>query len=219
MVHRPAALIGFRKDTAMVLDILAIGAPPDDIELGCGGSLAKLARDGARIHALVLSRGGRGCHAGIDRSDESHRALRRLGVTEVIQQDFPDTRFPACRNDIVAVIEQACAQIAPHRVYTMCGEDHHQDHRTVHEASIIACRSIPQILCYESPSTLPQFAPQVFEDISAQLDLKIHALREHASQGDRHYMQEDHLRCHAQFRGQQIGIGPSEGFVPYRLVL
>jgi hypothetical protein len=219
MVHRPAALIGFRKDTAMVLDILAIGAHPDDIELGCGGSLAKLARDGARIHALVLSRGGRGCHAGIDRSDESHRALRRLGVTEVIQQDFPDTRFPACRNDIVAVIEQACAQIAPHRVYTMCGEDHHQDHRTVHEASIIACRSIPQILCYESPSTLPQFAPQVFEDISAQLDLKIHALREHASQGDRHYMQEDHLRCHAQFRGQQIGIGPSEGFVPYRLVL
>jgi len=203
----------------MVLDILAIGAHPDDIELGCGGSLAKLARDGARIHALVLSRGGRGCHASIDRSDESHRALRRLGVTEVIQQDFPDTRFPACRNDIVAVIEQACAQIAPHRVYTMCGEDHHQDHRTVHEASIIACRSIPQILCYESPSTLPQFAPQVFEDISAQLDLKIHALREHASQGDRHYMQEDHLRCHAQFRGQQIGIGPSEGFVPYRLVL
>ena len=61
MVHRPAALIGFRKDTAMVLDILAIGAHPDDIELGCGGSL--LARDGARIHALVLSRGGRGCHA------------------------------------------------------------------------------------------------------------------------------------------------------------
>lgn len=203
----------------MVLDILAIGAHPDDIELGCGGSLAKLARAGSRIHALVLSRGGRGCHAGIDRSDESHRALRRLGVTEVIQQDFPDTRFPACRNDIVAAIEQACAQIAPHRVYTMCGEDHHQDHRTVHEASIIACRHIPQILCYESPSTLPQFAPQVFEDISAQLELKIRALREHASQGDRHYMQEDHLRCHAQFRGQQISIGPSEGFVPYRLVL
>ena len=41
----------------MVLDILAIGAHPDDIELGCGGSLAKLARAGARIHALVLSRG------------------------------------------------------------------------------------------------------------------------------------------------------------------
>ena len=203
----------------MTLNILAIGAHPDDIELGCGGSLAKLARAGSRIHALVLSRGGRGCHAGIDRSDESHRALRRLGVAEVIQQDFPDTRFPACRNDIIASIEQICTLIEPGRIYTMCGEDHHQDHRTVHEASIIACRHIPQILCYESPSTLPQFAPQVFEDISAQLELKIHALREHASQGDRHYMQESHLRCHAQFRGQQIGIGPSEGFLPYRLVL
>ncbi|HDS1125535.1 TPA: PIG-L deacetylase family protein [Stenotrophomonas maltophilia] len=203
----------------MAFDILAIGAHPDDIELGCGGSLAKLARTGARIHALVLSRGGRGCHTGIDRSDESHRALHRLGVGHVIQQDFPDTRFPGCRNDIIAAIEQACATLVPHRVYTMCGEDHHQDHRTVHEASIIACRSVPQILCYESPSTLPQFAPQVFEDISAQLDLKIHALREHASQSDRQYMQEDHLRCHAQFRGQQIGIGPSEGFLPHRLVL
>lgn len=169
----------------MAFDILAIGAHPDDIELGCGGSLAKLARTGARIHALVLSRGGRGCHTGIDRSDESHRALHRLGVGHVIQQDFPDTRFPGCRNDIIAAIEQACATLVPHRVYTMCGEDHHQDHRTVHEASIIACRSVPQILCYESPSTLPQFAPQVFEDISAQLDLKIHALREHASQSDR----------------------------------
>jgi len=203
----------------MTLNILAIGAHPDDIELGCGGSLAKLARAGSRIHALVLSRGGRGCHAGVARSDESHRALRRLGVAEVIQQDFPDTRVPTCRNDIIASIEQVCTLIEPDRIYTMCGEDHHQDHRTVHEASIIACRHIPQILCYESPSTLPQFAPQVFEDISAQLELKIHALREHASQGDRHYMQESHLRCHAQFRGQQIGIGPSEGFLPYRLVL
>ena len=43
----------------MTLNILAIGAHPDDIELGCGGSLAKLARAGSRIHALVLSRGGR----------------------------------------------------------------------------------------------------------------------------------------------------------------
>ncbi|MEG0183466.1 MAG: PIG-L deacetylase family protein [Stenotrophomonas sp.] len=203
----------------MALDILAIGAHPDDIELGCGGSLAKLARDGARIHALVLSRGGRGCHDGTDRSDESHRALRRLGVIDVIQQDFPDTRFPSCRNDIIAAIEQACAMIAPHRIYTMCGEDHHQDHRTTHEATVIACRRTPQILCYESPSTLPQFAPQVFEDISAQLELKIRALHEHTSQGDRHYMQESHLRCHAQFRGQQVGIGPSEGFQAHRMVL
>ena len=203
----------------MTLNILAIGAHPDDIELGCGASRPTPPPAGPPIHPLVPSRGGRDCHAGIDRSEESHRALRRLGVAEVIQKDFPDTRFPACRNDIIASIEQACAVIGPARVYTMCGEDHHQDHRTVHEASIIACRHIPQILCYESPSTLPQFAPQVFEDISAQLELKIHALREHASQGDRHYMQESHLRCHAQFRGQQIGIGPSEGFLPYRLVL
>lgn len=203
----------------MPLDILAIGAHPDDIELGCGGSLAKLAHAGARIHALVLSRGGRGCHDGIDRSGESHRALQQLGAVHVQQCDFPDTCFPACRNELIATIEHACATVAPQRVYTMCGQDHHQDHRTVHECSIIACRGVGQVLCYESPSTLPQFAPQVFEDISAHLDQKILALREHASQGERQYMQEGHLRCHAQFRGQQIGIGPCEGFLAHRMVL
>lgn len=203
----------------MPLDILAIGAHPDDIELGCGGSLAKLAHGGARIHALTLSTGDKGSRTDVDRTRESRNALHRLGVAQVLQLDFPDTCFSASRNDIVERIEQACARLCPNRVYTMCQDDRHQDHRAVYEASIVACRKVPQILCYETPSTLPQFAPQVYEDISAQLELKIEALREHASQQDRYYMQEGHLRCHAQFRGQQIGIGPSEGFIPYRLVL
>jgi len=203
----------------MTLDILAIGAHPDDIELGCGGSLAKLALGGARIHALTLSDGSCGVLDGQDRVRESEVALRRLGVTNVIQMNFADTRFPDARNNLVAYLEDVCAHLLPDRVYTMSRDDRHQDHRTVYEASIVACRGVPQIFCYETPSTLPEFMPQVFEDISAQLDLKIEALRDHASQRDRYYMQEGHLRCHAQFRGQQIGIGPSEGFIPYRMVL
>lgn len=203
----------------MTLDILAIGAHPDDIELGCGGSLAKLARSGARIHALTLSDGSRGLCNGLDRVRESQAALQRLGAASVIQMDFADTCFPAARNEIVAQLEDVCTQLQPARVYTMSRDDRHQDHRTVYDASIVACRGVPQILCYETPSTLPEFMPQVFEDISAHLELKIQALRDHASQRGRYYMQEGHVRCHAQFRGQQIGIGPSEGFIPYRMVL
>lgn len=203
----------------MALDILAIGAHPDDIELGCGGSLAKLAHHGARVHALTLSTGDKGLRDGMDRTRESASALCHLGVAGVLQMDFPDTRFPDARNELVARLEGVCARLRPDRVYTMSRDDRHQDHRAVYEASIVACRSVPQILCYETPSTLPELLPQVFEDISEQLDLKIQALRIHASQRDRFYMQEGHVRCHAQFRGQQIGIGPSEGFIPYRMVL
>ena len=201
------------------MDVLAIGAHPDDIELGCGGSLAKLAGNGARIHALTLSAGARGGPAGVDRQRESHNALRRLGVASVLQLDLPDTRLPAACNAMIEKIERICARLGPDRVYTMCPQDRHQDHRAVHEASIVACRAVRQVLCYETPSTSAYFAPQVYEDISAQLELKILALREHVSQQDRPYMQEDHVRCHAQFRGQQVGVGPSEGFIPYRLVL
>lgn len=203
----------------MALDILAIGAHPDDIELGCGGSLAKLAHSGARIHALTLSTGNRGVDGYADRTRESHNALRLLGVSRIFQRDFADTFLPDARNAIIEEITRSCERLSPDRVYTMCQHDRHQDHRAVYDASIVACREILQILCYETPSTLPHFAPQVFEDISAQLDLKIDALREHTSQRGRRYMQESHLRCHAQFRGQQIGLGPSEGFIPYRLVL
>lgn len=203
----------------MVFDILVIGVYFDDIEFGCGGSLVKLVCVGVCIYVLVFSCGGCGCYVGIDRGDELYCVLWCLGVVEVIQWDFLDICFFVCCNDIVVVIEQVCVQIILYCVYMMCGEDYYQDYCIVYEVLIIVCCSILQIFCYESFSMLLQFVLQVFEDISVQLDLKIYVLCEYVSQGDCYYMQEDYLCCYVQFRGQQIGIGFSEGFVFYWLVL
>lgn len=199
--------------------ILAIGAHPDDIELGCGGSLAKLAGAGANIHALVLSRGGNGAAPGTDRAREALDALHLLGASTVAQLDFPDTRFPEVSHDLTTRLEEVAAAFRPDRVYTMSAHDRHLDHRAVFEASSVAFRRVRQVFCYETPSSLPRFMPDIYEDVSEQLELKLQALRAHASQQHRHYMDAAHVRCVAQFRGQQAGIGPCEGFAAHRMVL
>lgn len=117
------------KTMKRIESVLAIGAHPDDIELGCGGSLAKLAAQGVHVHALVLSRGERGNQGGHDRGAETRQALQALGVQKIVQTEFCDTRLAESLPDLVAVIENACDRFAPQRVYTMFREDRHQDHR------------------------------------------------------------------------------------------
>jgi LmbE family N-acetylglucosaminyl deacetylase len=201
------------------LRILAIGAHPDDVELGCGGSLAKLSKGGAEVRALIFSRGRRGVMSDADRAAETKRALQVIGVRDVRVCDFEDTRLSASLNDLVAVIEEEVRSFKPTRVYTMFQHDRHQDHRAVYEASAVACRCVPQLLGYETPSSYPNFTPTVYEDIPDDLETKIAALKCHQSQGERLYMQEDKVRSAAHFRGVQVNMGPCEGFIPYKLVL
>lgn len=198
--------------------ILAIGAHPDDIELGCGGSLAKLARSGARVAALVFSKGRRGVLCDEDRGAETRAAMKTIGVAEVLVYDFEDTKLWANLNELISILETHVRRLNPTRVYTMFEGDRHQDHRSVYEASSISCRSVPQLLGYETPSSYPNFQPKLFEFIGEDLETKVRALQCHKSQESRLYMQEDKIRAAAHFRGVQVDLGPCEGFIPYKLV-
>jgi LmbE family N-acetylglucosaminyl deacetylase len=201
------------------LKILAVGAHPDDIELGCGGSLAVASRAGARIRAVIFSKGRRGALSDADRAAETQNALRAIGVQSIRVCDFEDTRLTFALNEMIDVLDDEVASFNPTRVYTMFQLDRHQDHRAVFEASAIACRSVKQLLGYETPSSYPNFTPTVFEEIGDELEHKIAALKCHESQGDRLYMQEEKIRSAAHFRGAQVDRGPCEGFVPYRMIL
>jgi len=101
----------------------------------------------------------------------------------------------------------------------MFKEDRHQDHRAVYQASMVACRRVPQILSYETPSSYPNFVPTVFEAVGDYMEIKVEALKLHQSQGDRLYMNEDMIRSAAHFRGVQVELGRAEGFFPYKLIL
>lgn len=204
--------------------IIAIGAHPDDIELGCGASLAKLSNDGFDIYAIVLSAGDKGNPKNKNRLLETRQALKELGVKESFFLDFEDTKLATNLSEIIINLEKIFKEVSQHtvikRIYTMYEEDRHQDHRAIYDASIVAFREVKQILCYETPSSTTLFNPRVFESLDeGLLEKKINALKYHASQKHRSYMDESFIRSIARFRGQQAGYILSEGFVPYKLVL
>lgn len=205
--------------------ILAIGAHPDDIELGCGATLANLAQKGYHITAIILTAGNAGCASGISRHDESRQALNILGCQDLFTFHFEDTRTEHYLDAIITSIDdviktQQDAGIRFLRAYTMHDKDRHQDHRAAHQASMVACRTIPQILCYETPSCRLSFVPQAFEEFNeAGLENKISALKFHQSQKHRDYMQPTYIRSLAQFRGLQAGMALCEGFVVQKMIL
>jgi len=201
-----------------VRSILALGAHPDDLELGCGATLAKLVDAGANVRAVIFSQGRAGAVPGCDRAQETRAALKMLGVEDVHVHAFPDTRLHERLNDLIEAIEVHFRECAPDRVYTMFREDRHQDHRAVYQASAVACRRASQILAYETPSSYPNFLPTVFEAVGDYMERKVEALKLHVSQGDRLYMSEDMIRSAAHFRGVQVELGRAEGFIPYKLV-
>lgn len=200
-----------------VKTILALGAHPDDLELGCGATLAKLAESGVQVRAVVFSQGRIGASDSHDRASETRSALASLGVRDVHVHDFPDTRLHERLNDLIDAIEVHMREMRPDRVYTMFKDDRHQDHRAVYHASAVACRRAPQILAYETPSSYPNFVPTVFERVDEHIERKVDALKLHKSQAERQYMNEDMVRSAAHFRGVQVELGRAEGFFPYKI--
>lgn len=152
--------------------ILAIGAHPDDIELGCGAILSRHILEGDKVIAVVMTAGECGSNSTFNRVDETRRALALLGVKDVQCFNFDDTflgdNIPSLIRILEGVIKTHLPDGVLYRVYTMGNSDRHQDHRAIFEASIVACRNASQILCYETPSSLTSFYPSFYINITSQ---------------------------------------------------
>ena len=120
-----------------------------------------------------MTTGNSGTDGIIDRHEESRNALKILGCHQTIHLNFADTRAHLQLNDMISALEDIIKNQIPSdveiiRVYTMHDADRHQDHLAVYQASMVACRTIPQILGYETPSTWLSFMPQVFESVKEE---------------------------------------------------
>src|SRR5580698_4453205 len=80
-------------------NILAFGAHPDDIELGCAGTLRKHVKEGSNVYLCVLSEGQEAGDPKI-RIKEQKEAVRRLGAKELIWGGWPDTKFEVSKESI-----------------------------------------------------------------------------------------------------------------------
>ena len=200
--------------------VLAIGAHPDDVELGCGAALMAHVAAGDTVTMLVMTGGENG--PGDDRQvagrrAEQQRAAELIGA-RLVWGGLRDCEVVA---DSAAIrrIEQVLQATAADLVYVHAPDDSHQDHRAVAAATLGAARRLPRVLHYESHSTLT-FTPTVFVDVTAQLSGKLAALAAHASQVERSAMVEpDAIVASARHWGAQARIGYAEAFQPTRMVL
>lgn len=216
--------------------ILVIAAHPDDEVLGCGGTLALVADQGAQIHVAFLADGvfSRGTASGRDAELAARRAAAQkacdvLGVRSVSFGDFPDNRMDSVELlGIVKFIEALIAEYRPDTVFTHHAGDVNVDHRRIHEAVVTACRPqrghpVRTLLFFEVPSSTEWqppgsgvvFAPNWFIDTSNTLERKLMALDAYTAElrawpHPRSRQGVEHL---ARWRGATVGADAAEAFM------
>ncbi len=201
------------------MNILAIGAHPDDIEFGCGGTLIKHAKKGDNIYLLILTKGEVGARPTI-RMKEQVLSAKLLKAKKVYWGSFPDTKVRVDKK-LITVIEDAIKNAEPDIIFFNYYYDIHQDHRAVAEGAISATRYVKKVLFYEVPTT-EHFEPDVFVDIAEVLEDKLRLLKVYASQVNKtrvpHLTILESAKSCANFRGFQARVKYAEGFKALRLM-
>ncbi len=197
------------------LRILAVGAHPDDIELGCGATLLAHSARGDQISMLVLSQGEGGPQGVLSRTDEQEKAARVLGAA-LYWGDFEDGKIDS-GHCAVALVERVLEDSQADTVYVHVSRDSHQDHRATATATLAAARRVKRVLHYESPTT-HAFSPTLFVDVADHIDGKLAALRAHASQVTANgFVDLEAVEAQARYRGFQARMRFAEAFESSRM--
>ncbi|PXV60018.1 LmbE family N-acetylglucosaminyl deacetylase [Dysgonomonas alginatilytica] len=190
--------------------ILAIGAHPDDVEIGCGGTMLKHISKNDEVLILTLTRGAIG-------GDTEKRFLEAKAACEflharLIISNLEDTSVSDGPKTI-RVIEEVIHSFQPDIIYTHSINDNHQDHRNAHLATIIAARKIDEIYAYQAPSTNINFHPQKFESIDNFVDMKLQLIAFHETQKSKAvYLKDDIIKATAIYWGRYANYKSIEPF-------
>jgi bacillithiol biosynthesis deacetylase BshB1 len=178
----------------MDLDILAIAAHPDDVELTCGGTVIKMVEAGYRVGILDLSAGESGTRGSSSlRQKESSRASRVMGIIHRENAGLPDAGIEDVRAHKL-LIAQKVRQLHPHTVVLPYWEGRHPDHYTAGQIGYEGCFLAglakmriegrphrPHKIIYAS-LYVPSVRPTFVVDISAQFETKLKSILCYSSQ-------------------------------------
>jgi len=217
------------------MTVLAFGAHPDDLEILCGGTLAKCAARGDEVHMAVLARGQCGSatlppdEIAAIREQEAHTAAEVIGATLhwLGSDDLNIAYDQALRERIIDIIRIAKPDVLITHAPNDYMEDHRAASRLVEELSMAA--TIPNIPTAQPPHPpmLPiyhmdtvagiGFEPEVYVDIGDHFETKRRMLACHESQtawlaAHDQVEVEDMMVTAARFRGFQAGVTYAEGF-------
>ena len=181
--------------------ILAIGPHPDDIELGCFGTMCRHKAEGDDIHFLVLTKGEGGSDTG-NRIAEARESAGIAGAN-IILENLKD-RYISEGLETISAMETVITRINPDVVYIPSMNDTHQDHRSAYRAALVATRMVSEVYIYQSPSTTTDFKPNLYVDITDFIEMKIQAVRIHSSQGGKVYMAAEAIEGLAKANAFQV---------------
>lgn len=221
--------------------ILIIAAHPDDEILGCGGTVARLVKEGHEAYTLIL---GEGITSRDDKRYNGKRAselkeLRKqaleankvLGIKEVFFHEFPDNRFDTVPIlDVIKVVEKVKNEIRPSIIFTHYNGDLNIDHQITYQSVITSTRPLPdepvkEIYSFEVLSSTEwnypsEFSPNAFYDIRATLKYKLKAMEIYKSElrDYPHPRSIEGIRLNAEYWGMHVGLKYAEAFKSIRII-
>ena len=205
-----------------MVNVLAIGSHPDDIELGCSATLSRLKKEGSNLYLLVLSKGEASGDPKI-REKECEKSAELLGVEKLFFGGLRDTRI-SDGIETIEVIDKVIEKVQPNMIYTHSIKDTHQDHRYAAYASLSAGRRVKKIFMYESPRAFREFVPHVYVEVDDEIKLKSELISLFPSQHSKEWWYIGPKTLHAweglaAYRGFQAGVQWAEAFEVGRLVI
>jgi N-acetylglucosamine malate deacetylase 1 len=220
-----------------MMNVLAIGCHPDDLEIGCGGTLARLAKQGNKVTMCHVANGDKG-HAIIMpeelrriRAKEAEAAGALIGA-EVINIDVPDLAVKSDNDEMLKKLVDVIRYAKPDFIITHSPVDYMKDHLEVQKAVFDASfsSSVPHFsttnqhydtICpifYMDTLAGVYFIPTEYVDVSDTIETKIAMVDCHQSQVK--WMKDhdnidflDFVRTVSKFRGLQCSTAYAEGFV------
>jgi bacillithiol biosynthesis deacetylase BshB1 len=177
----------------MKLDILVFGAHPDDVELGCGGTLIKEINAGKKVGIIDLTRGELGTRGNIDtRNSETKLASEIMGIIVRENMDFKDGFFKDDEVHKLALIKKI-RKYQPEIVITNAVSDRHPDHGRGSQITVDSCflsglekiDTGQQIWRPRAIYHYIQFnhlTPDLVVDISVEMEVKLKAVKAYGTQ-------------------------------------
>lgn len=200
--------------------VLAIGAHPDDLEIGVGGSLARFARSGAHIVMAVVS-----VPSDYDtRLAEAREGARIIGAELRVLMEGGCRRVEDLKSyELVAMLDRLIHELSPAAVITHGNADFHRDHLLVHNACVPTQRlRYFDFFCFHPSMCRPvpiSFSPRAYVDVSETIDTKMQSIMAHASQFGGRRLSTDMYREFAHMQGRLVGVEYAEGLDVLRMIL
>lgn len=207
-----------------VKTVLVLAPHTDDGEFGCGGTIARLRRDGARVIYVAFSAAEQSVLPHLPKDilrTEVKQATEMLGVSadDCIVLNFEVRRFPELRQGILDQMILLQQTYDPDIVFLPSANDTHQDHHTIAQEGFRAFKRTT-MLGYEVPWNNLDFRTSCFVALSeADLETKIRAVGMYQSQAHRSYADPEFIRSLARTRGVQIGKRYAETFEVVRWLM